>query len=321
MAGLRISEDMDECRYFWENLWPRECLFDLWEVRRCFAEAFNRPHRFHVAEKDGKPMGMLALSWIEEENRFGYFPGETWHGKTWLEQNKFIATSPRVAEELLQSIAGEAQLRYLTHNVRFMTGRGVAQDEVGYLFLPGQYDYCFETYMQSFSGKTRKKLNTELSRLEARGVVFHHDRYSDVDFVFAMNRSVFGSHSYFDDPRFLGAFERLVPWLQDQGLLRVTTVEIGGSLAAVDIGALWKNEYTLLAGATHPDFPGVAKLINFYHMKHACAQRFDAVDFLCGDFNWKERFHLTPRPLYKLEIQGDALSREDFMQTSRVACA
>jgi hypothetical protein len=25
------------------------------------------------------------------------------------------------------------------------------------------------------------------------------------------------------------------------------------------------------------------------------------VDFLCGEFNWKERFHLATRPLYRLQ--------------------
>jgi CelD/BcsL family acetyltransferase involved in cellulose biosynthesis len=68
----------------------------------------------------------------------------------------------------------------------------------------------------------------------------------------------------------------------------------------VDVGALWKNTYTVLAGGTDPDFPGVAKLINFHHIQWACRQRLDLVDFLCGDFNWKSRFRLHPRPLYKI---------------------
>jgi CelD/BcsL family acetyltransferase involved in cellulose biosynthesis len=204
-----------------------------------------------------------------------------------------------------------------------MTGRGVAQDEVGYLFYPGQYGFSFDAYMRTFSGKTRKKLNAELSRLEARGVTVRHDRWEDTDLVFALNRNLFGRQSYFEDPRFLSAFERLVPWLRDRGMLRVTTVEIEGRTAAVDIGAVWKNSCTLLAGGTDPDFPGVAKLINFHHIRRACLERFDSLDFLCGDFNWKERFHLTPRPLYKLEIRrDDALTGEEESLTgSRVACA
>jgi CelD/BcsL family acetyltransferase involved in cellulose biosynthesis len=83
-------------------------------------------------------------------------------------------------------------------------------------------------------------------------------------------------------------------------MLRITTVLIGGRLAAVDMGAIWNGTYTVLAGGTDADFPGVAKLINLHHLEWACQQRMTMVDFLCGDFNWKERFHLTPRQLYQI---------------------
>jgi hypothetical protein len=68
----------------------------------------------------------------------------------------------------------------------------------------------------------------------------------------------------------------------------------------VDVGALYRGAYTLLAGGTNGNYPGVAKLINFHHLERACRERFEQVDFLCGDFNWKKLFHLTPRPLYLL---------------------
>jgi CelD/BcsL family acetyltransferase involved in cellulose biosynthesis len=66
------------------------------------------------------------------------------------------------------------------------------------------------------------------------------------------------------------------------------------------MGAIWNNTYTVLAGGTDVEFPGVAKLINLHHIQWACRQRLACVDFLCGDFNWKSRFHLVPRPLYEL---------------------
>lgn len=55
----------------------------------------------------------------------------------------------------------------------------------------------------------------------------------------------------------------------------------------------------MFAGGVHASYPGVAKLINLYHMEYACRERFSCVDFLCGDFSWKKLFHLTPRPLFR----------------------
>jgi hypothetical protein len=77
-------------------------------------------------------------------------------------------------------------------------------------------------------------------------------------------------------------------------------VLINDEPAAVDMGCLYNGVYTLMAGGTNSRFPGVAKLINLHHMERACRERMHQVDFLCGDFNWKKLFHLTPRPLFKL---------------------
>jgi CelD/BcsL family acetyltransferase involved in cellulose biosynthesis len=162
-------------------------------------------------------------------------------------------------------------------------------------------------------------MRVELDRLKARGVSWRHDCFADVDRMFRLNLENFKEYSYFRDSRFLRAFENLASWLQAKDMLRVTTVLIGGEVAAVDIGAVWNATYTVLAGGTHPEFAGVAKLINLHHLEWACQQRFAEVDFLCGEFNWKNRFHLTPRPLFQIWNQ-QALA-EGPAPVPKVACA
>lgn len=171
------------------------------------------------------------------------------------------------------------------------------------------------------SGKTRKKIRSELNRLTAGGVSYRYDCFEDVAHMFRMNLESFKEESYFDDARFLRAFENLVAWLHANKMLRVTTVLIGGRMAAVDVGAVWNQTYTVLAGGTQPDFPGVAKLINFHHIEWACQQQFKAVDFLCGEFNWKNRFHLTARPLYRVANLPVVVGWQDPVADLRVACA
>jgi CelD/BcsL family acetyltransferase involved in cellulose biosynthesis len=176
--------------------------------------------------------------------------------------------------------------------------------------------------MQCFSGKTRKKMRSELNRLTAGGVSYRYDCLDDVAHLFRMNLEYFKGTSYFEDVRFLRAFENLVAWLHANNMLRVTTVLIGGRLAAVDIGAVWNQTYTVLAGGTHPEFPGVAKLINFHHIEWACQQRLKEVDFLCGEFNWKHRFHLSTRPLYRIEPHPlAAVDWSEALEDLQVACA
>ena len=291
------------------------CLFDMWSVREAFALSYSRPPYFIVAERGAKVSGLLPLCWIEESQCFGYFPGETWRGKTWIEQNKLWATGHNTARMLLEAVPEAAHLRYLTEEPWHSDEEAVSEDEVGYLFYPGHYHFDSKRYWMEFSRKSRKQLAREMATISSMGASFRYDHLPDVSIMFRMNLDSFWEHSYFKDPRFLGAFETLINRLRKSGMLRITTVLLGGKVAAVDIGAVWNNTYTVLAGGTHPDFTGVAKLINFHHIDWACKKRFDSVDFLCGDFGWKKRFHLAARPLFEIRLPApDTAGQESAFQ-------
>ncbi|NQU77007.1 MAG: GNAT family N-acetyltransferase [Planctomycetes bacterium] len=173
-------------------------------------------------------------------------------------------------------------------------------DEVGYLFKPPDYNYDIEDYFREFSHKSAKRLKREVAAFDVSGVSYRCDDISDFEHLVRLNVGSFGAHSYFHDHRFLESFRSLLHYLNDNGWLRMTTVLIGGEVAAVDMGCVYRGAYTLLGGGTNGQYPGVAKLINLYHMRRGCQERLSLVDFLCGDFSWKKLFHLAPRPLYLL---------------------
>jgi len=320
MLKVRVTHELEELRRLWEAHWPSRCLFDLWPVRACFQARFDREPHVLTAFRGDSFQGMLALSRVEEEDVFGHFPGETWQGKTWLEQNRLLSSGSLTAAALLESAPAPSVIRYLVEPGRPGAASLQELDEVGYLFYPSKTGFRFENHLNSFSSKSRRKIRRELERLSAPGVAFRYDRPGDLELMFQLNLEGYGELSYFRDPRFLGAFEDLASVLHALGLLRVTTVLIGGRVAAVDMGAVWNSTYTVLAGGTHPDFPGVAKLINFHHLERACRERFSWVDFLCGDFNWKERFHLTPRPLYKLTRRLEVPDLQPWEPVHSLAC-
>ncbi len=149
---------------------------------------------------------------------------------------------------------------------------------------------------------------------------YHINRWEDVDWMLKANIATFNHHSYFHNPRFLKGFEAMLSFLAKHGMLRVTTIRINGRRAAVDVGAVYKNRYTVLAGATDQEFPGIAKKINLFHLKWGFKQHFEMIDFLCGDFGWKARFHFLPRPLYLASKMvasasvSDAKSGEDIFK-------
>lgn len=302
MLNAKIIDDPDEFQYFWNRYWPAECALDCWGFRECFAGAFNRKSIFIVTENGRRITGILPLSWIDETACYSFFPGETWQGKTWIEQNRICAADTRSYNMLLENIPGAFCARYLHPSMKAMHNAALFPDEYNYACFPGEFSYSFDKYMQLFSGKSRKRLNRELARFNRYGVSFRHNCFSDLEIMFALNKNRYGTYSFFHDERFLKSLTSLAEWLRKNEMLRITSVLIGGKVAAVDIGAIMNGTYTLLAGGTHPEFPSVAKLINFHHLKWACAEKINCVDFMCGDFGWKERFHLTARPFYKFTL-------------------
>lgn len=318
---LKVYTDIADCQALWEKCWPGKGLFDLWEIRTCFHDQFQRPLRFQTIESGGLILGFLPLSWCDESGQYVFFPGETWQGRTWLEQNRVIARDKEIFQMLIQAVPGPLQLRYLSP-VPLLEALGqVVEDEKGYLFYPGICNYAFENYWLGFSVKSRKKIKKEMAGLEASGLDFCFNKLEDIQDLFRLNTGSFFTNSYFHDPRFHSAFKHLASLLKERGWLRMTTIRIGGEVAAVDMGAVFNNTYTLVAGGTDPRFKGVAKLINLHHIEWACEKKIDTVDFLCGDFNWKERFHLTPRPLYQINEIGNQTVSKEIETHEELICA
>jgi hypothetical protein len=309
MFSLRVVTSLDECREIWDMVMPRETITDLWEVRACFHHHFKRRPKFIVAEDSKGICGMLPLSWIDESGRYGYFPGETWAGKTWLEQNRIFFRSHEVLKAILSLSSSSCHLRYLSPLAP--SGRITpAEDEIGYLFFPPQYGYKMENYFREFSRKSIKQILRSVASIESLGVSIVYDDFSDFDLMVRMNLSRFEAGSYFHDKRFRESFRSLAGYLAQKGWLRFTKVLIDSEPAAIDMGCMYNNVYTLLAGGTNSNYPGVAKLINLHHLKRACQEQIDCVDFMCGDFTWKKLFHLTPRPLYLLSSETLAVPVE-----------
>ncbi|MEW5993305.1 MAG: GNAT family N-acetyltransferase [Candidatus Zixiibacteriota bacterium] len=288
---------------------PIELVSDLWEVRACFHSHYGHPPQFVVAEEDGLIKGFLPLSWNEETGQYNYFPGETWEGKTWLEQNRIIADNRDTLNAMLASLDAPYQLRYLRKE-GFWCGDDEQIDEIGYLFVPETCQFDVDRYFEAFSHKTAKRLKKELAGWNRYTVEWRFNRPEDFEILCQMNRSKFGHLSYFHDARFLNSFRSLAQWMHDRSWLRMVTVMVDGEPAAVDMGSLYNGMLTMLAGGTSDKFPGIAKLINMHHITYACEQKLDSVDFLCGDFNWKTLFHLTPVPLYVVEGQAQAAPEE-----------
>lgn len=297
---ITFVDNIHSCQEIWQEVIPADNIFNLWEVRQCFQRHYNHRPGFLVARKNKNICGLIALSEISQYGYWGCFPGETWKGKTWLEQNQIIYDSTETLSHLLDSCPPETYMRYLHCDTPDQNQ--MEQDETGYLFFPSDYDYDYQKYLMAFSGKSRKKLLRLVEKFEQQHMDYRFDAINDLNLLMEMNISNFGEDSYFADQRFANSFIDLAQYLKKNGWLRIVTFLVEGNIAGIDIASVYANQYTLMAGGTNRDFPGIAKFINLHHIEWACNNKMKTVDFLCGDFGWKENFHLKPRPLYKCKV-------------------
>jgi len=302
MIEIHIESDEEACRELWEQLIPPGQLTDLWDVRACFHKQFKRRLFFVVAQEAEEIVGFIPMSFVEEQNYYGYFPGEVWEGKTWLEQNRVIARDQDVLQQMFDWLLENKvpyHLRYLHKNPQCPLNL-FDEDEIGYLFHPESFHFRMEEYYSVFSKKTLKKIRREVDKLYKQNLIFRCGENNDFEEMVILNIERFGTRSYFANNQFVKSFRSLRDYLAQKGWLKMTTIMIDGRIAAVDMGCQYNGAYTLLSGATHSDYPGIAKVINLFHMEEACKKKYKEADFLCGDFFWKKLFHLTPRPLYKI---------------------
>lgn len=311
--------DLDDCQRLWNTFLPARNVFDLWEVRLCFQRHFHSTPCFMILQDGEGIAALLPLSYLQDLDMYVFFPGETWQGKTWLERTPIYLREGKFFPELLERCPDRTYLRYMelaNGDAQFELPAHLSLDvdEIGYVLYPSGFDFDSALYRRRFSTKRLKDIDKTIGYLTQRDVSFHFNRMDDFEFMVDMSLTRYGESSYMYDDRFRASIRDLVHLLYHKGWLRMVSLEIEEETAAVDLGALYEGVYTVFLGGTHPEFQGVAKVMNMHHIEFACTEALSKIDFLCGDFHWKKLWHLDPEPLCK--FVSPSLESEDQTDVS-----
>jgi len=298
MIRKEVIANLEACRDLWNRVTVPRNVSDLWEFRACFQKHFRNRAHFVLLEDEQGLLGLLPLSYLADGDRYVFFPGETWNGKTWLERTPLYLRDPEILGDLLDAAPERTYLRYLECEESALIPH-LEVDEIGYLFHPPEIGFDMKNYFQRFVWKKLKAIKKEIEAMLAPGFSWQVNCLTDFDVMVDMSLATFGRSSYFHDSRFTEGFREVLRLLSRNGWLRMVSLEIGGKTVAVDVAALYRGTYVVLLGGTDPEFRGVAKAMNMQHLEFACEHGLSRVDFLCGDFHWKKLWHLDPQPLFK----------------------
>jgi hypothetical protein len=286
------------CEKLWKTYIPEKTVSDLWEFRMCFHQHFRNHFRFFIIEDRNDILGLLPLSYIDDLNTHAFFPAEIWNNKTWLERTPIYAENHQTFTELLLSCPESIYLRYMENAGEYMPEQ-MELDEIGYVLYPARLGFDKANYFKRFSNKKIKCILKNIKSITDIGVKFHINRTADYELLVDMSIERYGDNSYLRDIRFRNSFRDIVTFLHKSGYLKMISLELDGKTVAVDIGALYKGVYTVFLGGVFSCIPGLAKVMNMYHIDYALNNRVLKLDFLCGDFNWKKLWHLDQEPLFK----------------------
>lgn len=310
MFKKRFVTDPIECRTLWNALIPHKNIADLWDFRQCFQIHYGSGPSFLLLEDRKGIAGMVPLSYSRELEMFVFFPGETWQGRTWLERTPLFLRERKYLKELLFSCPAGTYLRYMEFP-QANPGLNVVIDEIGYVLYPPAIHFDGEVFAKRFSSKKFKGIQKTIQTITEGKCTFHVNRIEDFDLLVNMNLRRFEEDSYLADPRFRESFRDVMHYLYHRGLLRMVSLDIGGKIRAVDLGAIYNGIYTVFLGGADQEIPGVAKVMNMHHIAYACKERLQKLDFLCGEFHWKKLWHLDPEPLYKYVSLDQVCEQEE----------
>ncbi len=303
-----IITEISECQKLWEEFSPKESLFDLWDFRLVFYQAYQKTREpyFVLLKKGEKKIGLLPL-WYESDRK-KYF----WFGGWWHEDNKFFLKEPLFAPVLLSlspkpvylNGIAPSMLDYLIINEEFKK----FQPEDPKYVLDLSEIKSFDDYLKKLKKSRRHNLKKDRKRIDKQNPEVIINNFSDLEHLISLSRQRFKdkeANGYRDvceeergweDPRYIETFRNLIENKSKDFDLRMLTVKINDKIAGVDLVAIYKDcYYALVCGYDVNNFPGIGNYLNILDIKEATSMGLKKIDFLQNNYQWKDKwFQSTP---------------------------
>ncbi len=300
-----VVSSIKECEKLWGEFSPNLSLFDTWEFRLAFYEAYKYKPYFLVLKKNGENLALLPL-WYEDNNFYNKnLKRYTWFGSYWQEDNKFFAKNIDYVPILLSLAPTPLYLNAISQEtVEKLEGKAdFKEDEPKYVLdLKGFKNH--EDYLMTLKKNTRRNLRKDRNRILRQNPKVVMDNFSDLDILIDLAKKRFkekGEDTDWEDPRRIETFKNVIKFSGRSYKVRMIKVKINEKDAGVDlIGIFNKTYYALKCGYNISGFSGIGNFINLLEIDDAIKLGMEKIDFLQNNYQWKNKY-FPPVPLYKFE--------------------
>lgn len=317
--NLRIFQDMDTIQKLWEEFSPNRSVFDTWDVRKSFYDAYQFPSQIITIEKKQgrrrETLGVLPL-WFNSdaralgESKYDDSQKYVWFGSNWPEDNVFYVKDPEIIPLLLLASPHPLELACIRQDPEYeflKTFPGFEQEEEKKYFLDLSHVTTLDDFLTHLKKKKRYNLKRDKKRIEALSPTIHLNQPSHLEDLFALNMKRFrelfpgdpDQYSSFEDPRRQNVFRNLMKESSDYQF-RIIATAIDGKIKAAEFGLVHhKTYYAFNAGVDISAYSGLGVFSNLLVIEDALKLGCTKIDFLEGDNHWKESWHLDSMSQYQ----------------------
>lgn len=284
---------MADAQRLWNELSPRESIYDLWDFRECFYRHDVQPLHFYAAFEEDRPVALLPLQYNAPLGAYEFF------AENFMEENRpFVRPGYEyLIPRLFQAAPAVTKIYDLDGTDEFT--RALPLEDYVYLLDIGRC-HSFADYLQAFFPNAHKRSNfkrifTVLERDHA--VKVHHNNFPDLELIMDLNVRHFGQESYLRTPAERQPFRDLLQLPLDWQLV---TVEVDGEKLAASLAVIYRETYYyLIVGADISRVGDALKYLTKANLDLALSRNLSIFNLSLGDCNWKNYWHPDRKPQYK----------------------
>lgn len=298
---FKIYHSLEKCEELWRQFSPNESLFDLWEFRYQWYLSYQYVPYFITIEDNVKPIALFPLWFDSKKNRF------EWFGSDWMEDNRFFVKDEQFIEIFFRLVSLLSTKIYLNAILPINSySKFLSKDTSKYTLNLKEFT-SMDQFLTTLDKKMRykfKKDYLEISSLNPKIIFIDNPTLNDLQDLKKLSSQRFNGVDR--DKSDLVITERFYTYLniinsKQKYKIWFLKVYIQNYLAVVDMIISYKKVYYPLKGASDVErFSGIGNFINYYEIKDAIKNKYEKIDFLQGDYNWKH-FYLKEIPLLKYQ--------------------
>lgn len=302
---FKVITDNEEAKVLWEIFSPNNTIDDEWTFRHAFYKYLHFPLHFIVGYDGDNPVGLLPLQRNTNKGlstiRFEMnTPFLEFFGGIDTDDNKvfILPEYQHYIPHFLNQINETAVLAPLADPYSIFDSQAIHFTDKFTTDIRGVT--TFDMFLEkNFQGKSKRKMRSRMNSFYKNyKIEIKKGSEIDLELLFSLNKNRFGNKSAFHMKHRKQLFRDLLE-LYEADLF---TIFIDGDPKAVSFSIIHKGIYYGLNSGYDYSIKDLGKFVFATKIQRAIEMGCDVFDAGKNDNGWKEQFHLTKIPQYKLTM-------------------